>query len=129
MKSRDYIGAFLGLTDYEHFPETGKKAIEAKKDDLDNVFHRIKDDAFEDLKEYLEDKDLSPHEKKMYDVIKQMVKLTRERDEMLSKYYHEGITGRTLYLMVSKDSDMRERYNNNFSKQVELLEENDLGLI
>lgn len=129
MKSRDYIGAFLGLIDYEHFPETGKKAIEAKKDDLDNVYHRIRDDAFEDLKEYLEDKDLSPHEKKMYDVIKQMVKLTRERDEMLSKYYHEGITGRTLYLMVSKDSDMRERYNNNFSKQVELLEENDLGLI
>lgn len=129
MKSRDYIGAFLGLTDYKHFPETGKKAIEAKKDDLDNVYSRIKDEAFDDLKEYLEEKDLSPHEKKMYEVIKQIVKLTRERNEMLNKYYHEGITGRTLYLMVSKDSDMRERYNNNFSKQVELLEENDLGLI
>lgn len=129
MKSRDYIGAFLGLTNYEHFPETGKKAIEAKKDDLDNVFSRIKDEAFDDMKEYLENEDLSTHEKKMYYVIKQIMKLTRERNDMLNKYYHEGITGRTLYLMVSKDSDMRERYNNNFSKQVELLEENDLGLI
>lgn len=129
MKSRDYIGAFLGLTDYQHFPETGKQAIEAKKDDLDNVYSRIKDEAFDDLKEYLDNKDLSPHEKKMYDIIKQIVKLTRERVEILNKYYHEGITGRTLYLMVSKDSDTRERYNSNFSKQVELLEENDLGLI
>lgn len=129
MKSRDYIGAFLGLTDYKHFPETGKKAIEAKKDDLDNVYSRIKDEAFDDLKEYLEDKDLSPQEKKKYEIIKQIVKLTRERNDILNKYYHEGITGRTLYLMVSKDSDTRERYNSNFSKQVELLEENDLGLI
>ena len=129
MKSRDYIGAFLGLTDYKHFPETGKKAIEAKKDDLDNVYSRIKDEAFDDLKEYLEDKDLSPQEKKKYEIIKQIVKLTRERNDILNKYYHEGITGRTLYLMVSKDSDTRERYNNNFYKQVELLEENDLGLI
>ena len=129
MKSRDYIGAFLGLTDYKHFPETGKKAIEAKKDDLDNVYSRIKDESFDDFKEFLEEKDLSAHEKKMFDILKQILKLTRERNEMLNKYYHEGITGRTLYLMVSKDSDMRERYNNNFSKQVELLEENDLGLI
>ena len=129
MKSRDYIGAFLGLTDYENFPEVGKQAIEAKRDDLDNIYRRMTEESFDELKEYLKDEDLSPQEKKMYDVIKQIMKLTVERVNMLNKYYHEGITGRTLYLMVSKDSDMRERYNNNFSKQVELLEENDLGLI